>query len=256
MRAVLLAGGLGTRFAEETDVRPKPMIEIGGKPILWHIMKIYSSHGINDFIVCLGYKGYVIKEYFSNYFLHQSNVTFDLRENRMEVLEKHAEPWRVTLIDTGEETMIGGRIKRILPYLGDDDAFCLTYGDGVADIDITESIAFHRREGRLATVTGTQPPGRFGAINHQGPRVTGFQEKPRGDGNWINGGFFVLSPKVGDYIEGDTTVWEKEPMTSLAEAGQLSVFLHDGFWHPMDTLRDKRYLEDLWSSNKAPWKKW
>ena len=256
MRAVLLAGGLGTRFAEETDVRPKPMIEIGGKPILWHIMKIYSSHGINDFIVCLGYKGYVIKEYFSNYFLHQSNVTFDLRENKMEVLQKHAEPWRVTLIDTGEETMIGGRIKRILPYIGDDDAFCLTYGDGVADIDITESIAFHRREGRLATVTGTQPPGRFGAINHQGPRVTGFQEKPRGDGNWINGGFFVLSPKVGDYIVGDATVWEKEPMTNLAEAGQLSVFLHDGFWHPMDTLRDKRYLEDLWSTNKAPWKKW
>jgi glucose-1-phosphate cytidylyltransferase len=256
MRAVLLAGGLGTRFAEETDVRPKPMIEIGGKPILWHIMKIYSSHGINDFIICLGYKGYVIKEYFSNYFLHQSNVTFDLRENRMEVLQKHAEPWRVTLIDTGEETMIGGRIKRILPYIGDDDAFCLTYGDGVADIDITESIAFHRREGRLATVTGTQPPGRFGAINHQGPRVTGFQEKPRGDGNWINGGFFVLSPKVGDYIEGDATVWEKEPMTNLATDGQLSVFLHDGFWHPMDTLRDKRYLEDLWSSNKAPWKKW
>ncbi|WFU18752.1 glucose-1-phosphate cytidylyltransferase [Bradyrhizobium sp. CB3481] len=256
MRAVLLAGGLGTRFAEETDVRPKPMIEIGGKPILWHIMKIYSSHGINDFIICLGYKGYVIKEYFSNYFLHQSNVTFDLRENRMEVLEKHAEPWRVTLIDTGEETMIGGRIKRILPYIGDDDAFCLTYGDGVADINITESIAFHRREGRLATVTGTQPPGRFGAINHQGPRVTGFQEKPRGDGNWINGGFFVLSPKVGDYIKGDATVWEKEPMEDLAKEGQLSVFLHDGFWHPMDTLRDKRYLEDLWSSNKAPWKKW
>ena len=256
MRAVLLAGGLGTRFAEETDVRPKPMIEIGGKPILWHIMKIYSSHGINDFIICLGYKGYVIKEYFSNYFLHQSNVTFDLRENRMEVLEKHAEPWRVTLIDTGEETMIGGRIKRILPYIGDDEAFCLTYGDGVSDIDITESIAFHRREGRLATVAGTQPPGRFGAINHQGPRVTGFQEKPRGDGNWINGGFFVLSPKVGDYIEGDSTVWEKEPMANLATADQLSVFLHDGFWHPMDTLRDKRYLEDLWSSNKAPWKKW
>jgi glucose-1-phosphate cytidylyltransferase len=256
MRAVLLAGGLGTRFAEETDVRPKPMIEIGGKPILWHIMKIYSSHGINDFIICLGYKGYVIKEYFSNYFLHQSNVTFDLRENKMEVLEKHAEPWRVTLIDTGEETMIGGRIKRILPYIGDDDAFCLTYGDGVADIDITESIAFHRREGRLATVTGTQPPGRFGAINHQGSRVTGFQEKPRGDGGWINGGFFVLSPKVGEYIEGESTVWEKEPMTDLATAGQLSVYFHDGFWHPMDTLRDKRYLEDLWSSNKAPWKKW
>ena len=256
MRAVLLAGGLGTRFAEETDVRPKPMIEIGGKPILWHIMKIYSSHGINDFIICLGYKGYVIKEYFSNYFMHQSNVTFDLRENRMEVLQKHAEPWKVTLIDTGEETMIGGRIKRILPFIGDDDAFCLTYGDGVSNIDVTESIAFHRREGRLATVTATQPPGRFGAINHQGNRVTGFQEKPRGDGGWINGGFFVLSPKVGEYIEGDSTVWEKEPMTDLATQGQLSVFFHDGFWHPMDTLRDKRYLEDLWSSNKAPWKTW
>jgi glucose-1-phosphate cytidylyltransferase len=255
MQAVLLAGGLGTRFAEETDVKPKPMIEIGGKPILWHIMKIYSSHGINDFIICLGYKGYVIKEYFSNYFLHQSNVIFDLRENRMEVLHKHAEPWRVTLIDTGEDTMIGGRIKHILPYVGNDD-FCLTYGDGVADIDIGESIAFHRREGRLATVTGTQPPGRFGAINHQGTRVTGFQEKPRGDGAWINGGFFVLSPKVGDYIDGPSSVWEKEPMANLARDGQLSVFLHDGFWHPMDTLRDKRYLEDLWSSNKAPWKTW
>jgi len=256
MRAVLLAGGLGTRFAEETDVRPKPMIEIGGRPILWHIMKIYSSHGINDFIVCLGYKGYVIKEYFSNYFLHQSNVTFDLRENRMEVLQKHAEPWRVTLIDTGEDTMIGGRIKRILPHVADDDAFCLTYGDGVSDINITESIAFHRREGRLATVTGTQPPGRYGAINRQGSQVTGFQEKPRGDGGWINGGFFVLSPKVGKYIEGDATVWEKEPMTNLASDGQLSVYLHDGFWHAMDTLRDKRYLEDLWANNKAPWKIW
>jgi len=256
MRAVLLAGGLGTRFAEETDVRPKPMIEIGGKPILWHIMKIYSSHGINEFIICLGYKGYVIKEYFSNYFLHQSNVTFDLRENRMEVLEKHAEPWKVTLIDTGEDTMIGGRIKKILPYVSTDDAFCVTYGDGVSDIDITESIAFHRREGRLATVTATQPPGRFGAINSQGTRFTGFQEKPRGDGDWINGAFFVLSPKIGDYIEGDSSVWEKEPMNGLANDGQLSVFFHDGFWHPMDTLRDKRYLEDLWSNSKAPWKKW
>ena len=256
MRAVLLAGGLGTRFSEETDVRPKPMIEIGGKPILWHIMKIYSSHGINDFIVCLGYKGYVIKEYFSNYFLHQSNVTFDLRENKMHVLRKDAEPWTVTLIDTGENTMIGGRIKQILPYLGDDPDFCLTYGDGVANIDITESIAFHRREGRLATVTATQPPGRFGAINFEGNRVTSFQEKPSGDGGFINGGFFVLSPKVGSYIEGDATVWEKEPMTNLAKDGQLSVFFHDGFWHPMDTLRDKRYLEDLWSSGKAPWKKW
>lgn len=256
MKAVLLAGGLGTRFSEETDVRPKPMIEIGGKPILWHIMKIYSSHGINDFIVCLGYKGYVIKEYFSNYFLHQSNVTFDLRENKMHVLRKDAEPWTVTLIDTGENTMIGGRIKQILPYLGDDPEFCLTYGDGVADIDITDSIAFHRREGRLATVTATQPPGRFGAINFEGNRVTSFQEKPSGDGGFINGGFFVLSPKVGSYIEGNQTVWEKEPMTDLAKDGQLSVFFHNGFWHPMDTLRDKRYLEDLWSSGKAPWKKW
>lgn len=256
MKAVLLAGGLGTRFSEETDVRPKPMIEIGGKPILWHIMKIYSSHGINDFIVCLGYKGYVIKEYFSNYFLHQSNVTFDLRENKMHVLRKDAEPWTVTLIDTGENTMIGGRIKQILPYLGDDPEFCLTYGDGVADIDITDSIAFHRREGRLATVTATQPPGRFGAINFEGSRVTSFQEKPSGDGGFINGGFFVLSPKVGSYIEGNQTVWEKEPMTDLAKDGQLSVFFHNGFWHPMDTLRDKRYLEDLWSSGKAPWKKW
>ena len=256
MRAVLLAGGLGTRFAEETDVRPKPMIEIGGKPILWHIMKIYSSHGINDFIVCLGYKGYVIKEYFSNYFLHQSNVTFDLRENKMHVLRKDAEPWTVTLIDTGENTMIGGRIKQILPYIGDDPDFCLTYGDGVANIDIAESIAFHRREGRLATVTATQPPGRFGAINFEGNRVTSFQEKPSGDGGFINGGFFVLSPKVGSYIEGNQTVWEKEPMTNLAKDGQLSVFMHDGFWHPMDTLRDKRYLEDLWSSGNAPWKKW
>ena len=256
MQAVLLAGGLGTRFAEETDIRPKPMIEIGGKPILWHIMKIYSSHGINDFIVCLGYKGYVIKEYFSNYFLHQSNVTFDLRENRMEVLQKHAEPWRVTLIDTGEDTMIGGRIKKILPYISDNEAFCVTYGDGVGDIDIAESIAFHRREQRLATVTATQPPGRFGAINYQGNRVTGFQEKPRGDGGWINGGFFVLSPRIGDYIEGDSSIWEREPMTNLATDGELSVFFHHGFWHPMDTLRDKRYLEDLWSNNRAPWKTW
>jgi glucose-1-phosphate cytidylyltransferase len=256
MQAVLLAGGLGTRFAEETDVRPKPMIEIGGKPILWHIMKIYSSHGINDFIVCLGYKGYLIKEYFSNYFLHQSNVTFDLRENRMEVLQKHAEPWRVTLIDTGEQTMIGGRIKKILPYIGDDEAFCVTYGDGVGDIDVKESIAFHRREQRLATVTATQPPGRFGAINYQGNRVTGFQEKPRGDGGWINGGFFVLSPKIGDYIDGDSSIWEQEPMTNLATDGELSVFFHHGFWHPMDTLRDKRYLEDLWSNDRAPWKTW
>lgn len=256
MKAVLLAGGLGTRFAEETDIRPKPMIEIGGKPILWHIMKIYSSHGINDFIICLGYKGYVIKEYFSNYFLHQSNVTFDMREHKMEVLENHSEPWKVTLIDTGEETMIGGRIKRILPYIGRDEAFCVTYGDGVSDINITDSIAFHRREGRLATVTATQPPGRYGAINYDGTRVISFQEKPRGDGGWINGGFFVLSPKIGNYVEGDATIWEREPMMNLAKDRQMSVFFHDGFWHPMDTLRDKRYLEGLWSSNQAPWKKW
>ena len=256
MKAVLLAGGLGTRIAEETDVKPKPMIEVGGMPIIWHIMKIYSHYGINEFVICLGYKGYVIKEYFSNYFLHQSNVTFDLRENRMEVLQKHAEPWRVTLIDTGEDTMIGGRIKKILPYISDDEAFCVTYGDGVGDIDIAESIAFHRREQRLATVTATQPPGRFGAINYQGNRVTGFQEKPRGDGGWINGGFFVLSPKIGDYIEGDSSIWEREPMTNLATDGELSVFFHHGFWHPMDTLRDKRYLEDLWSNNRAPWKTW
>jgi glucose-1-phosphate cytidylyltransferase len=256
MRAVLLAGGLGTRFAEETDLRPKPMIEIGGKPILWHIMKIYSAHGINDFIICLGYKGYFLKEYFSNYFLHLSDVTFDLRENKMHVLQRYAEPWTVTLIDTGDHTMIGGRIKRILSHVANDDLFCLTYGDGVANVDITRSIAFHRREGRLATVTAVQPPGRFGAINHDGSRVIGFQEKPSGDGGWINGGFFVLSPKVGEYIEGDATVWEKEPMANLAKNDQLSVFLHDGFWHPMDTLRDKRYLEELWSAGTAPWKVW
>ena len=256
MKAVLLAGGLGTRFSEETDVRPKPMIEIGGKTILLHIMKIYSSHGISDFIVCLGYKGYVIKEYFSNYFLHQSNVTFDLRENKMHVLHKHAEPWTVTLIDTGEDTMIGGRIKKILPFVGDDDAFCLTYGDGVANIDIAESIAFHRREGRLATVTATQPPGRFGAINFQGSRVTSFQEKPSGDGGWINGGFFVLSPKVLDYVEGSQTSWESRSLTRLAADNKLMAFKHAGFWQPMDTLRDMRMLEQLWQDNKAPWKVW
>jgi glucose-1-phosphate cytidylyltransferase len=256
MRAVLLAGGLGTRFAEETDIRPKPMIEIGGKPILWHIMKIYSAHGITDFLVCLGYRGYFIKEYFSNYFLHQSDVMFDLRDNSVRVLQKHAEPWTITLIDTGDQTMIGGRIKRVIPYLKDDDAFCLTYGDGVGNVDVTASIAFHKKEGRLATVTATQPPGRFGAIEHQGSLVTGFQEKPRGDGAWINGGFFVLSPKVADYIDDDLTVWEKEPMAKLAKDGELSVFFHHGFWHPMDTLRDKRYLESLWTSGAAPWKVW
>ena len=255
-KAVLLAGGLGTRLAEETSLRPKPMVEVGGKPILWHIMKIYSSFGINDFIVCLGYKGYVIKEYFANYFLHMSDVTFDMRSNKMTVHQNHVEPWTVTLVETGEETMIGGRIKRILPYVKDDEFFCLTYGDGVADIDVRASIAFHKAEGRLATVTGVQPPGRYGAIRHEGSRVTGFQEKPQGDGGWINGGFFVLSPSVGDYIEGDITVWEKEPMENLAKEGQLSVFVHNGFWQPMDTLRDLKHLEELCAAGTAPWKMW
>ena len=256
MKAVLLAGGLGTRFAEETDAKPKPMIEIGGMPIIWHIMKIYSHHGINEFIICLGYKGYIIKEYFQNYFLHMSNVTFDMKTNKMEVHNASAEPWRVTLVDTGEKTMIGGRIKRILPFLGDDKEFLLTYGDGVGDVDIRAAIDLHRREGRLATVTATQPPGRFGSIKYEGHRITGFQEKPMGDGGWINGGYFVLSPEVGRYIEGDATVWEQEPMQRLAADGQLSVYFHPGFWQPMDTLRDKRHLEDLWTSGKAPWKLW
>ncbi len=255
MKAVILAGGLGTRLAEETNVKPKPMVEIGGKPILWHILKTYSSHGINDFVICLGYKGYVIKEYFANYFLHSSDVTFCMEQNSMEVHQKNVEPWRVTLIDTGEKTMIGGRIKRIIEYV-DGEEFCLTYGDGVSNVNITELIKFHRTEGRLATVTGVQPPGRFGAIEYNDNRVTGFKEKPQGDGGWINGGFFVLSPKVVDYIEGDSTVWEQEPMENLATAGELSIYRHDGFWHPMDTLRDKRYLESLWDSNKAPWKLW
>lgn len=256
MKAVLLAGGLGTRISEETSVKPKPMIEIGGKPILWHIMKIYSSHGINDFVVCLGYKGYVIKEFFANYFLHTADVTFDMKNNVTTVHNTYAEPWTVTLVETGEETMIGGRIKRILPYVADDPAFCLTYGDGVGDVDIRKVIELHEAQGRLATVTATQPPGRFGAIRHDGNRVLGFQEKPQGDGGWINGGFFVLSPKVGDYIDGDESVWEREPMEQLASEDQLSVYFHDGFWQPMDTLRDKRHLEELWASGTAPWKTW
>jgi len=257
MKAVILAGGLGTRLSEETSLKPKPMVEIGGRPILWHILKIYSSQGINDFVICLGYKGYVIKEYFANYFLHMSDVTFDMQDNKMEVHSNNAEPWRVTLVDTGEETMIGGRIKRILPYVENDEAFCLTYGDGVGDIDVQAGIALHRKEGRLATVTATQPPGRFGALTYEGAKVTGFREKPQGDGGWINGGYFVLSPKVGDYIENDTTtVWEKEPMERLAADDQLSVYFHDGFWQPMDTLRDKRQLEEMWQAGKAPWKKW
>lgn len=256
MKAVILAGGLGTRFAEETQVKPKPMIEIGGRPILWHIMKIYYAYSITDFIVCLGYKGYVIKEFFQNYRMHSSDVTFDLESNQMTVHRNYAEPWRVTLVETGEETMIGGRIKRILPYIGDDNAFCLTYGDGVGDVDIRAAIDLHRRSGRFATVTGVQPPGRFGALTYEAERVTGFKEKPVGDGGWINGGFFVLSPKVGDYIEGDETVWEREPMERLAAEGQMNVYFHKGFWQPMDTLRDKRQLEELWASGKAPWRIW
>ena len=256
MKAVILAGGLGTRLSEETSTRPKPMIEIGGMPILWHIMKIYSAHGINDFVICLGYKGYVIKEFFANYFLHMSDVTFDMRDNTSIVHSAKAEPWRVTLVDTGADTMIGGRIKRILPYVQEDPAFCLTYGDGVGDVDVRAAIDLHKREGRLATVTATQPPGRFGALVADGTRVLGFQEKPVGDGGWINGGFFVLSPKVGDYIEGDSVVWEREPLERLASEGQLSVYHHNGFWQPMDTLRDKRHLEELWDSGRAPWKTW
>lgn len=255
MKAVILAGGLGTRISEETSTRPKPMVEIGGKPILWHIMKSYSVHGINEFIICLGYKGYVIKEYFANYFLHMSDVTFDMSANKMEVHQNSAEPWRVTLVDTGENTLTGGRIKRIGAYLDDED-FCCTYGDGVGDVDISKLVAFHKSQGKLATLTATQPPGRFGALGLQGQQVTGFQEKPQGDGAWINGGFFVLSPKVLDYIEGDHSTWEKEPMEQLAKAGQVSAFFHHGFWQPMDTLRDKTHLEDLWASGKAPWKIW
>jgi glucose-1-phosphate cytidylyltransferase len=256
MKVVILAGGLGTRIAEETGTKPKPMVEIGDKPILWHIMKIYSSYGFNDFVICLGYKGYVIKEYFQNYFLHQSDVTFDIGKRTMEVHAAGSEDWRVTLINTGEETMIGGRIKRILPYVKDDPYFALTYGDGVGDVDIPAVIRQHEASGRLATVTAVRQPGRFGALSYEGERVTGFQEKPMGDTGWINGGYFILSPKVGDYIEGDATVWEREPMERLAAEGQLGAYFHKGFWQPMDTLRDKRDLEKLWAARKAPWKIW
>lgn len=255
MKAVILAGGLGTRISEETSVKPKPMVEVGGKPILWHIMKIYSAHGVNEFIICLGYKSYVIKEYFANYFLHMSNVTFDMAKNKMEVHHNNAEPWRVTLVDTGDDTMTGGRIKRLRPYLGEED-FCCTYGDGVGDVDISKLLAFHKEKGCLATLTATQPPGRFGALVLSEGKVSRFQEKPQGDGAWINGGFFALSPKVLDYIDGDDTAWEKEPMDRLAREGQLSAYLHHGFWQPMDTLRDKSHLEELWASGKAPWKVW
>ena len=255
MKAVILAGGLGTRLSEETGSRPKPMIEIGGKPILWHIMKTYSIYGIHDFIICLGYKGYLIKEYFANYFLHMSDVTFDMLNNKMDVHQNNVEPWKVTLVDTGENTMTGGRLKRVHDYIGDED-FCFTYGDGVSNVNIRKLIDFHRTQGTLATLTTTQPPGRFGALDIQHHKITSFKEKPQGDGSWINGGFFVLSPKVIDYIVDDFTVWEREPLERLAQEGQLSAFKHDGFWQPMDTLRDKMHLEELWQSGKAPWKLW
>ncbi|WP_394791822.1 glucose-1-phosphate cytidylyltransferase [Rhodoferax sp.] len=256
MKAVILAGGLGTRISEETHLRPKPMIEIGGKPILWHILKMYSAHGVNDFVICCGYKGYIIKEYFANYFLHMSDVTFDMASNRMEVHHKHAEPWKVTLVDTGDDSMTGGRLKRVADYVKDEAAFCFTYGDGVSDVDIGASIVFHQQHGKLATVTAVQPPGRYGALRMEGDVVQGFTEKPRGDGGLINGGFFVLSPKVLDRITGDTTSWEAEPLMGLAEEGQLRAYEHTGFWQPMDTLREKNLLEELWSSGKAPWKRW
>jgi len=255
MKAVLLAGGLGTRISEESHLRPKPMIEIGGRPILWHIMKMYSAHGINDFIICLGYKGYIIKEYFSNYFLHTSDVTFDLRENSLDIHHRYAEPWRVTLVDTGEETMTGGRLKRVAKYL-DNEAFCFTYGDGVSDVDISKLVAHHYASDRLATVTAIQPPGRYGALTIENGRVSGFQEKPAGDGAWINGGFFVLEPSIMSYIQGDSTVWEQFPLQTLAAAGQLGVYLHRGYWQAMDTLREKNQLEELWLSGKAPWRNW
>lgn len=256
MKAVILAGGLGTRISEETHLRPKPMIEIGGKPILWHILKIYSSHGVNDFIICCGYKGYIIKEYFQNYFLHMSDVTFDMQKNRMEVHREQAEPWRVTLIDTGEDTMTGGRLRRVGKYLRDEEAFCFTYGDGVSNVDISASIAFHKAHGKQATVTAVLPPGRFGVLSMEGDTVKGFVEKPRGEGGFINGGFFVLSPQVLDLIDGDATSWEQEPMGKLARSDNLRAFEHHGFWQPMDTLREKNVLEDLWASGKAPWKTW
>ncbi|GLO12637.1 glucose-1-phosphate cytidylyltransferase [Pseudomonas putida] len=255
MKAVILAGGLGTRISEESHLRPKPMIEIGGKPIIWHIMKIYSHYGINDFVICLGYKGYVIKEYFANYFLHMSDVTFDMSENQMHIHNRHAEPWRVTLVDTGENTATGGRLKRVRDYVG-DETFCLTYGDGVADVDLPALIDFHNRHGKLATVTAVQPPGRYGALDVRGEQVHGFQEKPLGDGGWINGGFFVLEPGVFDYIEGDATTWEYEPMRALAQDGQLMTHVHRGFWQAMDTLRDRSYLEERWKADEAQWRIW
>ena len=255
MKAVILAGGLGTRISEETQVRPKPMVEIGGRPLLWHIMKTYSAHGIREFIVCLGYKGYLIKEYFANYFLHMSDVTFDMKDNRMEVHERHADPWRVTLVETGESTMTGGRLKRVRQYVG-DETFCFTYGDGLSDVNIAKLVAFHRESETLATVTAVQPPGRFGALDVDRNLITGFREKPQGDGGWINGGYFVLAPGVFEAIDGDETVWEREQLERLARKGQLSAYRHHGFWQPMDTLRDRTMLEGLWASERAPWKVW
>jgi glucose-1-phosphate cytidylyltransferase len=256
MKAVILAGGLGTRLSEETATRPKPMVEIGGRPILWHIMKMYSHHGINDFVICCGYKGYVIKEYFANYFLHMSDVTFDMAHNKMEVHSKRAEPWSVTLVDTGDDSMTGGRLRRVGKYVENEEAFCFTYGDGVSDVDITASIAFHRAHGKAATLTATYPPGRFGALDIHDGRVHSFKEKPKGDGARINGGFFVLSPEVLSEVDSDASIWEQEPLMSLAEKGQLMAYEHEGFWQPMDTLRDKIHLEELWNSGRAPWKTW
>jgi len=256
VKAVILAGGLGSRLSEETDTKPKPMVTIGGMPIIWHVMKIYSSFGINDFIICLGYKGFMFKEYFANYPLHMSDVTIDLRSGAIEWLQNTAEPWRVTLVDTGEETMTGGRLKRVLPHVADDEFFCMTYGDGVGNVDIQALIAYHRSHGRLATVTGARPVGRFGTVQLDGDSVVSFQEKNENRTGWINGGFFVLSPKVGSLIDGDDTVWEQGPMETLAAENQLKAFMHNGFWHPMDTLRDRRHLENLWASNEAPWKMW
>ena len=255
MRAVILAGGVGTRISEESALRPKPMIEIGTKPLLWHIMKLFSASGIDDFVICLGYRGYMIKEYFANYYLHTADATFDLSTNTVEVHQHKGEPWKVTLIDTGEDTQTGGRLKRVLPYVGEDD-FCFTYGDGVANVDIGALQAFHREAGTLATVTAVRPPGRFGALRFQGERVESFEEKPGGDGGWINGGFFILSPDVGEFIEGDATAWEREPLERIAAEGQLAAYKHPGFFHPMDTMRDLRHLEDLWNSGRAPWKVW
>lgn len=255
MKAVILAGGYGTRISEETILRPKPMIEIGGMPILWHIMKMYSTHGINEFVICCGYKGYMIKEYFANYFLHKSDVTFDIKKNKMEVHEKFAEPWKVTLIDTGLDTMTGGRLKRVQKYV-DDSTFCFTYGDGLSDINISKLIKFHRSKKKISTVTAVQQPGRFGRLNIKNDHVVSFEEKPPGDGAWINGGFFVLESDVFDYIKDDSVVWEKEPMDRLSKKNQLSAFKHDGFWYPIDTLREKNHLEGLWNSRKAPWKVW